>query len=475
MGLFSEPFERKGSIVLNKKILVADDSITIQKFVGITLAQEDIDIVFSSNGKDTLEKARAKRPDLVLADHQLPEIDGFEICRMIKEDPQLCHATCFVIYGIFEDFDKARFKASRADGTLVKPFESKRFIEVIRTHLSKVATPEEFSTAPTVLSGGGEVRDVSQDDTHKMVGGDGTEPTVVSGGGGVDEEEKTAPVGQTGVVGKPPEEVLREVNEDEITDTSRGRRSMAWAGRNVEESAGDSEADIGLEVPTRKTGEVQALEEEPTVPKGGLREVSDMTPTAGKVDVLSEMPTARSIPLDSKELEEYRTGGYEVVEEEGDEKGHGSDVRVTGVDEDEADTMEKTGAAKHEEDGDLSEISLVEKGLDGGPIQTNAEFYNENIDAFGSKKANFDPAVVDNSEMPTLSRVHFFKGEADAQPGAERDQIEGADKRGVHFSREELRGLIKEVTKEAIRDVLAEMLPEMCERLVSEELKKHRV
>ena len=70
-----------------KKILLADDSLTIQKVVELTFSDGDYSLVCVGNGARALEKVREDRPDLVLADVVMPEKNGYEVCEAIKGDP----------------------------------------------------------------------------------------------------------------------------------------------------------------------------------------------------------------------------------------------------------------------------------------------------------------------------------------------------------------------------------------------------
>ena len=65
---------------MSKKLLLADDSVTIQKVIEITFANEDYDLTIVGNGDAALEKARLNPPDLILADIIMPGKNGYELC-----------------------------------------------------------------------------------------------------------------------------------------------------------------------------------------------------------------------------------------------------------------------------------------------------------------------------------------------------------------------------------------------------------
>ncbi len=116
---------------MTKKLLLADDSITIQKVIGIIFATEDYQLLMSDDGNDAFEKAREEHPDLVIADVSMPGKDGFELCQAIKSEPQLAHTSVLLLPGTFDHFDEGRAEAVGADGWITKPFESQALLDKV--------------------------------------------------------------------------------------------------------------------------------------------------------------------------------------------------------------------------------------------------------------------------------------------------------------------------------------------------------
>jgi CheY-like chemotaxis protein len=134
-----------------KTLLLADDSVTIQKVVGIVFATEDYRITAVDNGEDALRKAREMRPDIVLADAVMPRMNGYELCQAIKADPQLADVPVLMLAGTFEPFDEARARAARADGHIAKPFDSHALLTRVRELVEGVAAeplPQSYPRAP---------------------------------------------------------------------------------------------------------------------------------------------------------------------------------------------------------------------------------------------------------------------------------------------------------------------------------------
>ncbi len=124
-----------------KTLLLADDSVTIQKVVGISLANEDIRLVTVDNGDDAVARARDVQPDIVLADIVMPGKNGYEVCEAIKSDPGLVSVPVLLLTGTFEAFDGERARAAGADGHITKPFEAQALVDHVNELLARVASP----------------------------------------------------------------------------------------------------------------------------------------------------------------------------------------------------------------------------------------------------------------------------------------------------------------------------------------------
>jgi CheY-like chemotaxis protein len=126
-----------------KQLLVADDSLTIRKVIGMVFAVEDVSITFVDNGIDAIARARELKPDCVLADVLMPGKSGYEVCEALKADPATSAIRVLLLAGNFEPFDEARARAVRADDFIVKPFESQALIDKVR---ALVGLPAGVST-----------------------------------------------------------------------------------------------------------------------------------------------------------------------------------------------------------------------------------------------------------------------------------------------------------------------------------------
>ncbi|TWJ32792.1 response regulator [Geobacter argillaceus] len=117
---------------MSNKLLLADDSVTIQKVVGIIFSNEDYELAVVDNGNAALEKARESHPDIMLVDALMPGINGYEVCQEIRRDPALKNTPLLLLTGAFEPFDEDKARQCGADDFISKPFDSQSLIESVK-------------------------------------------------------------------------------------------------------------------------------------------------------------------------------------------------------------------------------------------------------------------------------------------------------------------------------------------------------
>lgn len=109
-----------------RKLLLADDSVTIQKVVNLTFADEGMEVTAVGDGDRAIEKIEQMMPDIMLADVHMPGLSGYEVCEHIKQHPRFNHIPVILLVGSFEPFDEEEAKRVGADDYLTKPFQSIR-------------------------------------------------------------------------------------------------------------------------------------------------------------------------------------------------------------------------------------------------------------------------------------------------------------------------------------------------------------
>lgn len=113
-------------------ILLADDSITIQKVVGIIFGSDDYTLTIVDNGKAAVQKAQELQPDVLLIDALMPGMSGYEVCEAVRKDALLATKPVLLLTGSFEPFDEDKARQCGADDHIVKPFESQQIIAKVQ-------------------------------------------------------------------------------------------------------------------------------------------------------------------------------------------------------------------------------------------------------------------------------------------------------------------------------------------------------
>jgi CheY-like chemotaxis protein len=143
---------------MKRRILLADDSVTIQKVIELTFMDEDYEVRAVSNGDEALALLPEVNPDFVIADVHMPGANGYEVCRRSKQlRPDV---PVLLLVGTFEPFDEAQTRAVGADSFLKKPFDSQELLQRVQDLLAAkapaamsampAAAVPDFSASPTL-------------------------------------------------------------------------------------------------------------------------------------------------------------------------------------------------------------------------------------------------------------------------------------------------------------------------------------
>lgn len=133
------------------KVLVADDSITIQKVIGIIFGGDEYSLTIVDNGKSAVDKAHEINPDILLIDALMPGMSGYEVSEAVRSTPALAAKPILILTGSFEPFDEDKAKKCGADDFIAKPFESQQIItkvkELLELGKSRALSAQTFQTA----------------------------------------------------------------------------------------------------------------------------------------------------------------------------------------------------------------------------------------------------------------------------------------------------------------------------------------
>ena len=129
---------------MGKRILVADDSLTIQKAFAMVLSGQDYTLVPARSVDEALAATKSGRPDLVIADAMLGNGSGYDLCASIKADLSLCGVPVHILVSSQNPLDEARARRAGADGHLIKPFDSQVLLDSLVAALSAPARVAPF-------------------------------------------------------------------------------------------------------------------------------------------------------------------------------------------------------------------------------------------------------------------------------------------------------------------------------------------
>ena len=129
------------------RILIVEDSVTMRKVMEMTFAGEDADLLAVESGELALQQGRDFGPDVAFIDASLPGLDGYEVTRAIKSDPQLAGTSVILMASQHRPLDEARASEVGADDHILKPFDTQEAIDKA-TELARRA--ETLSEAPSI-------------------------------------------------------------------------------------------------------------------------------------------------------------------------------------------------------------------------------------------------------------------------------------------------------------------------------------
>ena len=122
------------------KILIVDESTTISKIVAAAFESKNATVESVANGKDALGKMKLTEPDIVIADADMQDLSGYDLSRQIKEIDQFSDTPVLLLVGSSNALDKEKFRNSKAEGYLAKPFKS----DDLMTNVYKLLKIEEM-------------------------------------------------------------------------------------------------------------------------------------------------------------------------------------------------------------------------------------------------------------------------------------------------------------------------------------------
>jgi CheY-like chemotaxis protein len=137
---------------VSKIVLCVDDSATMQMVADITFRGTEFTYVGARNGDEALEKARASKPALILADAQMPGKSGYDLCLALKSDAKTADVPVVILIGNGAPFDASRGAQVGADANLPKPWDTQTMLEKVIEIVGRGTSVKPGSTAPPLAS-----------------------------------------------------------------------------------------------------------------------------------------------------------------------------------------------------------------------------------------------------------------------------------------------------------------------------------
>lgn len=145
---------------MSARVLVVDDILPNVKLLEAKLSSEYFDVVTATNGKDALELAAEKMPDIVLLDVMMPGMDGFEVCERLKSDPKTAHIPVVMVTALTDATDRVRGLEAGADDFLSKPLNDTALMARVRSLVRLKMTVDEWRIRENTASQFGMASDV---------------------------------------------------------------------------------------------------------------------------------------------------------------------------------------------------------------------------------------------------------------------------------------------------------------------------
>lgn len=125
-----------------KRILLVDDEPSMVMVTKKVVEIGGYEVIVAVDGREGLEKAYALKPDLIMLDVMLPKLNGYSMCALLKQDQLYRHIPIVMLSAKSQEEDRLMGMECGADAYIVKPYESRKLLEEIRTLLANGASEQ---------------------------------------------------------------------------------------------------------------------------------------------------------------------------------------------------------------------------------------------------------------------------------------------------------------------------------------------
>jgi two-component system chemotaxis response regulator CheY len=129
---FKSPKGKRGEFLMAKTFLVVDDSAAIRQLVSLSVTGAGYEVLIAQNGNEALQKLSQSRPDMVITDLNMPDMDGIELIRKIRSMPDYKFIPILMLTTEAQEEKMREGKQAGASGWIVKPFSSGQLLDVLK-------------------------------------------------------------------------------------------------------------------------------------------------------------------------------------------------------------------------------------------------------------------------------------------------------------------------------------------------------
>ena len=127
---------------VKRKILVVDDEPEAVELVEFNLKQAGFDVFRAEDGEEAVKKTRVATPDLIVLDLMLPKIDGLDVCKILRKDPDTAHVPIIMVTARASEVDRVLGLELGADDYIPKPFSPRELVLRVKKLLERGQPPE---------------------------------------------------------------------------------------------------------------------------------------------------------------------------------------------------------------------------------------------------------------------------------------------------------------------------------------------
>lgn len=434
---------------MKHKILIADDSLTIQKVIKITLASEPFELFECTDAQDLENNLNEIKPSIVLLDFNLSEDKtGYDLSREIKKLNS--NAKILMLFGTFDTIDESLLEESGVNHKIVKPFDGTKFINLCRVMADELD-----------VEGAQSISDTEADfNTEAFPEPILEEPEVIESESEIIEEDEWIVEGSQSFEEEEDEEVIQAEEENPLVENMKD-----W-GMDVPSVIGGSGSNN--EIPSVIASMPEAISEETVLPTGDdLAFPSDDDLAFPDMDAFSDGPQLRTIEISDED--EPVVGELEISEGGTDTDEALSALKAELEDEleDKVEPSEDLWGADIVEDLPVVESHQLEKVVDNTTHEIENSFDDDSFDEVHdmSGPEDFPSDVMD--EEPTEPATQTFVAPA---PVVKNDEeLEAKLREKLTPVVEEF---VKEYCRESVEKIAWEIIPDLAENLIKKEIQK---